>query len=174
MTETEGVRSGTGQTRDQMRAADGDRAVVAERLRNALDEGRLTLAEYDERVRVAYASVTYADLNKLLSDLPTSGGVLELRPPSHAPAAPPQPVRAPGPPRPRPAPRRIPTALMVLWTVWGGIVAVNMAVWLILTVTVGGIYPWPIWVAGPSGAALLAVTIGVQAIRETRHDPREH
>lgn len=64
-------------------------------------------------------------------------------------------------------------ALMVLWTVWGGLVAVNIAVWLILTVTVGGIYPWPIWVAGPSGAALLAVTVGVQAIRENRHDPRE-
>ncbi len=173
MTETEGVRSGTGQTREQMRAADGDRAVVAERLRNALDEGRLTLAEYDERVRVAYASVTYADLNQLLSDLPTSGGVLELRPPGQVPATPPPPARAPEPPRQRPA-RRIPMALMVLWTIWGGLVAINIAVWLILTVTVGGIYPWPIWVAGPSGAALLAVTVGVQAIRETRHDQRGH
>lgn len=76
MVDAGGVRSGTDQARDGMRAADGDRAVVAERLRNALDEGRLTLTEYDERVRVAYASVTYADLNKLLADLPTSGGVL--------------------------------------------------------------------------------------------------
>src|SRR5262245_41416259 len=70
----------------ELRASHGDRELVADRLRAALDEGRLTLTEYDERVGIAYGAVTYADLNKLLTDLPTQTGVLEIRPPSAAPA----------------------------------------------------------------------------------------
>ena len=176
MAETGSGRQGPGQAPGEMRAADGDRALVAERLRNALDEGRLTLAEYDERVRTAYAAVTYADLNTLLADLPMSGGVLELRPTSQAPAPqtppPPPAVRTPGRRK-----RRIPLALMILWTIWGSLVAVNIAVWLIVSVMTGHLlYPWPVWVAGPTGAALLAVTVGVQAIRDSseHRDSREH
>jgi hypothetical protein len=60
---------------------------------------------------------------------------------------------------------------MILWTIWGGLVALNIAIWLILSVTLdGAVYPWPIWVAGPAGAALLATTIGVQAIRRSRRE----
>ena len=56
--------------RDGMRAADSDRAAVADRLRVALDEGRLDLHEYDERLQRAYAARTYGDLEVLLTDLP--------------------------------------------------------------------------------------------------------
>ncbi|HKN99947.1 MAG TPA: DUF1707 domain-containing protein, partial [Pseudonocardiaceae bacterium] len=56
--------------RDLIRASDADRTVVADRLRAALDEGRLTLSEYDERLRLAYAAVTYGDLAPLTADLP--------------------------------------------------------------------------------------------------------
>jgi hypothetical protein len=45
-----------------MRAADGDRKRVAEQLRSAHDEGRLTLTEYDERVQQAWAARTYGEL----------------------------------------------------------------------------------------------------------------
>lgn len=167
MAETGNAQQEPGQARGQLRAADGDRAVVAERLRNALDEGRLTLAEYDERVRTAYAAVTYADLNTLLSDLPTAGGVLELRPTSQAPA-PRIPSPAPAKPPVARRRRRVPLPLMILWTIWGSLVAVNVAVWLIVSVMTGHLlYPWPVWVAGPAGAALLAVTVGVQAIRDS-------
>jgi hypothetical protein len=150
----------------QFRASHGDRQLVADRLREALDEGRLTLDEYDERVKVAYGASTYDDLNSLLRDIPTQSGVLEIRPhPGRAtPASPaPAPARAPRAPS---KPRRIPLAISILWTIWAGIVAINVAVWLIVMVTTGHlIYPWPIWVGGPTGAALLAVTIGIQAIR---------
>ncbi|WP_231953586.1 DUF1707 SHOCT-like domain-containing protein [Actinoplanes derwentensis] len=53
-----------------MRAADGDRQKVADQLKAALDEGRLDLSEYDERVQRAYAAKTYGDLDGLLDDLP--------------------------------------------------------------------------------------------------------
>ena len=154
----------------QFRASHGDRQLVADRLREALDEGRLTLDEYDERVKVAYSASTYDDLNALLRDIPTQSGVLEIRP--HAGRAT-QASTPPAPERPRkPAKtRRVPLAISILWTIWTGIVAINVAVWLIVMVTTGNlIYPWPIWVAGPTGAALLAVTIGVQAIRNRPED----
>jgi DUF1707 SHOCT-like domain len=155
------------------RASHGDRQLVADRLREALDEGRLTLDEYDDRLKVAYAATTYDDLNALLRDIPTQTGVLEIRPPSgkRMPAGPPQTAGLTRTPRPGPRSRRIPLALSILWTIWAGVVAINVAVWLIVIVTTGhGLYPWPIWVAGPTGAALLAVTIGIQAIRNRPED----
>jgi hypothetical protein len=157
----------------QFRASHGDRQLVADRLREALDEGRLSLDEYDDRVKVAYAATTYDDLNALLRDIPTQTGVLEIRPPSgrRMPAGPPQTAGPARMPRPAPKNRRIPLALSILWTIWAGVVAINVAVWLIVIVTTGhGLYPWPIWVAGPTGAALLAVTIGIQAIRNRPED----
>lgn len=56
--------------RREQRAADSDRAAVAERLRAAVTEGRLDLDEYDQRVRQAYATTSYADLARLTADLP--------------------------------------------------------------------------------------------------------
>lgn len=53
-----------------MRAGDSDRQRVADQLKSALDEGRLDLNEYDERVQRAYGARTYADLDGLLDDLP--------------------------------------------------------------------------------------------------------
>ena len=56
--------------REDLRAADVDRQFVAERLKGALDEGRLDLHEYDERLQNVYAAKTYGDLDKVLADLP--------------------------------------------------------------------------------------------------------
>jgi transglutaminase-like putative cysteine protease len=58
---------------ETMRAADTDRQKVADQLKTALDEGRLTLHEYDERVGLAYASKTYQELLMLLTGLPRPG-----------------------------------------------------------------------------------------------------
>jgi hypothetical protein len=153
---------------DRLRAADEDRQWVAERLRAALDQGRLRLAEYDERLALAYQAQTYAELNLLLDDLPPAiigGGVA-------VPAAQ-QPVPAATPARParaaEPAVRGLPMALIVLWIIYGAAVGINVVVWLLVMVTSGEwIYPWPIWVAGPAGIAMLSVTAGVQQIRRNR------
>lgn len=53
-----------------LRAADADREKIAGRLKAALGEGRLSLYEYDQRVRDAYAARTYAELRVLVNDLP--------------------------------------------------------------------------------------------------------
>ena len=53
-----------------VRVSDAEREQVATRLVAAHGEGRLTLAEYDERVRAAHAAVVRDDLAVLLADLP--------------------------------------------------------------------------------------------------------
>lgn len=137
---------------ETMRAADADRHKVAEELKAALDEGRLSLGEYDDRLREVYAARTYADLLGLVADLPKPGvSAAEINARRLAEA--------------RRLARRMPLALQVLWTIWASLAAVNVAVWFLVAVTVSGdIYPWPIWLLVP-GAALAATTVGVQAIR---------
>ncbi|UNO41147.1 DUF1707 domain-containing protein [Streptomyces sp. MST-110588] len=53
-----------------MRAADTDREAVAERLRDAVAEGRLSLEELEERLDAAYTAKTLGELEPLIADLP--------------------------------------------------------------------------------------------------------
>ena len=52
------------------RASDAEREAVAEKLRHAAAEGRLTTDELAERVERAYTAQTSADLEPLTADLP--------------------------------------------------------------------------------------------------------
>jgi DUF1707 SHOCT-like domain len=138
---------------ETMRAADADRHQIADHLKAALDEGRLTLGEYDDRVRQAYAARTYAELMVLVTDLPAPGlSASEVQAKQDAE-------------RRREA-RRLPTALAVLWTIWAALAAISVVVWVVVGATAGfeDLYFWPAWMAVP-GVALGAVTIGVQNIR---------
>jgi hypothetical protein len=140
---------------DTLRAADTDRQKIADQLKAALDEGRLSLHEYDDRVGLAYAARTYADLLGLVDDLPRPGvSAAEVAARREADA--------------RRASRRMPTALVVLWTIWAALAVVNVVVYALVAVgRQGDTYPWPIWMLVP-GAALGAVTVGVQTIRRQR------
>ncbi|MEU8968688.1 DUF1707 domain-containing protein [Streptomyces monashensis] len=64
-----------------LRASDADRERVAEVLREALAEGRLDMAEFEERLEATYQARTYGELAPITRDLPTAGA-----------AAPPAPV----------------------------------------------------------------------------------
>jgi hypothetical protein len=140
-----------------MRAGDADRTAVAGRLQGAVDEGRLSLTEYDERLRQAYAARTYGELDAVVADLPQ-------------PASPARSAMAQFEPRPATAPikpvapgRRgaVPSWLARVWAAWLVAVLVNVAVWAAVSLTADEpVYFWPIWVAGPWGAVLLATTIG--------------
>jgi hypothetical protein len=55
-----------------MRASDADREQVAEVLRAAAGDGRLTLAELQDRLEALYAARTYGELEPVVSDLPAS------------------------------------------------------------------------------------------------------
>jgi hypothetical protein len=53
-----------------IRISDADRERAAERLHQALAEGRITLSELEERLAVVYAAKYEADLRPPLADLP--------------------------------------------------------------------------------------------------------
>lgn len=55
---------------DDTRASDADRDAVVEQLQEALQKGRLTMAELEERITKAYASKTWGELSALTRDLP--------------------------------------------------------------------------------------------------------
>ncbi|RFU84622.1 DUF1707 domain-containing protein [Streptomyces triticagri] len=63
----------TGDDLPEIRASDADRDRVAERLRDAMAEGRLNLEEFEERLESTYAARTYAELEPLTRDLPAAG-----------------------------------------------------------------------------------------------------
>jgi DUF1707 SHOCT-like domain len=144
--------------RHHMRASDHDRQAVVDRLRGALEDGRLTMDDFLDRMQLALQAVTYGDLTPLYADLPAA-------PP--APAGP-----APAPLTAVPSAARqcalagLPVVLKVLWTIWLTAVSVNVVVWALVSGTLGHLaYPWPLWVAGPYGAVLFAISAAVTQCR---------
>jgi uncharacterized protein DUF1707 len=55
-----------------LRASNAEREATVERLQHAVGEGRITMAEFEERARVAYGASTRGDLDALTADLPRS------------------------------------------------------------------------------------------------------
>jgi hypothetical protein len=143
-----------GMGKNEMRAADADRQQVADALRQALNEGRLDLHEYDERLQRTYAAKTYGDLDGLLQDLPAVVSQAQVAPfagEAAAAAVPDGRVAHPD------ATRRW---LVETWDDWAGAVGVTTAIWVVICVMSQNLlYFWPGWVAGPWGAYLLWETI---------------
>ena len=149
--------------RAEMRAADVDRQAAADRLRAAMEEGRLDLLEYDTRLATAYSAVTYGDLDQLFTDLPERGSRAVTpagRRSREVPA-----VWSPAPVGDQGLLARIPTPLKVLWTIWLAVLSINLTVWLLVSISSDeAVYFWPMWLLVPGGA-LAGVTVGVMAIR---------
>lgn len=134
-----------------LRAADADRAAVATQLGEQMSAGRLTVAEYDDRLTRAYTARTYGELAALTADLP--------RPAAQPPAPTPVTSRAVGG---TPAcgwtggPSRA-----VAWRNWAVTAVIVLTVWIATSISSGEVgNSWPIWVIGPWGAVLIAQTLG--------------
>ena len=85
--------------RGELRVSYEDRDRVAEELRVAAGDGRLTAEELDERLEVALTARTYAELASVTKDLPSAAGgcwAPRLRRTSSASTASPPPWNAPG------------------------------------------------------------------------------
>jgi hypothetical protein len=130
-----------------MRAADNDRTRVVQQLTEAHAEGRLDLAEFDERVAQVWAARTYAELAHLTADLPGR--------------------QAPRPYVPVPVESEYQLerqenskAARFFFRLWVVASLVNFTVWGIVSLSLlEFIYPWWIWVVGPWGAVILAARI---------------
>jgi hypothetical protein len=84
MSDSPAIPDPADQSAPDLRASDADRERVAEILREAAGEGRLTLDELDERLETVYASKTYAELAPVTRDLP---GAATAHPPTPAAGA---------------------------------------------------------------------------------------
>lgn len=143
--------------RREARASDEDREATAARIRDAHVEGRLSAEEFNRRLDEAYQAQTYGELEPLVRDLPVSRN----RPTAGATS---KAVDRPAPKRERTGGDK---AMRVLWAIWLAAVMVNLVIWVLVSVTNGEfIYFWPVWVAGPAGAALA----GVEVIRRIARD----
>ncbi|GAA3758788.1 DUF1707 SHOCT-like domain-containing protein [Micromonospora maritima] len=161
----------------QMRAADRDREATAERLRVALEEGRLGLHEYDERLARAYGARTYADLDEVVADLPGPAPAERSAVVPATPAPPPAPEA--GAPAPTgvevPAGSDARSRLLHLWMPWLRVAAVLLPIWLISVITTGHVAGvWPLWVLGPWGGLVLMQSVGLIGVDHgrKRHDRR--
>jgi hypothetical protein len=144
----------------KMRASDRDRQQAVDRLRGAVEDGRLTMDEYVDRMEAACQAATYGDLVPLCADLPAPAPVVAGPATAAGAAAPPAAFSRAG------YLAGLPAVLKVLWIKWLAVVAVNVVVWALVSGTGGHLaYPWPLWVAGPYGAALFAVSAGVTLFR---------
>jgi Domain of unknown function (DUF1707) len=142
-------------SQNELRAADSDRAKVADRLRVALDEGRLSLAEYDERLQQAYAAKTYGELDKLLADLPAVAPAERSRvvPVTGG-------LEHPAVEEAGANSAEVRRWLAGVWGAWLIVVVINVVIWAAVSLGNGELsYFWPIWVGGPWGALLLVITI---------------
>ncbi|RKN38385.1 DUF1707 SHOCT-like domain-containing protein [Streptomyces hoynatensis] len=64
----------------ELRASHADREAVVERLRDAAADGRIDLAELDERLERALTAKTHGELDRLTADLPTVAPPAPVKP----------------------------------------------------------------------------------------------
>jgi Domain of unknown function (DUF1707) len=128
--------------RSHMRISDADRAAVAQRLRIAVDEGRLDLTEYDDRLRSAYAATTYGELAPITADLPPV----------------PEP-KLPAAKKPASAAER--RKWLNEWREWLGGAIIMIAIWGTTSLVSGSLHAfWPAIPLGIWAAVLLAGALG--------------
>ena len=134
-----------------LRAADTDREAVAAALGTHMATGRLTLAEYDDRVARAWAARTYGELAELTADLPAPGPAATPRPVERRGASPCDASRGASPAG------RHGAGGDHSWRAWLATSITVLLVYLVVSLATRDLsYFWPMWVIGPWGAALLA------------------
>lgn len=130
----------------KLRAADADRERIAERLRGAAAEGRLSSDELEQRLEVAFAASTLGELQPVVADLPAPNPADRGRTPGRTPRG-----HRSGP--------RTERRAFVLTSV------LLVAIWALT----GADYFWPVWPILGWGAFVLgpARRIGFPACRRS-------
>ena len=129
----------------RLRAGDSDRDATISLLREAFAEGRLTQAEFDERLDEAHAARTFAELEQLTADLPKATQNLAVVDGEAAKKR---------------------KSLRSAWASWLGVGVLVNIIWFATAINEGPAPNyWPIWVFGPWGGVLLIATLTSKAKR---------
>jgi hypothetical protein len=142
----------------KIRASDEDRDRAASLLREHHAAGRLTAEEFNERLDKAYAAKTLGDLDELMSDLPAidlyqlpHASLPRYRRPPIGPGGASL-VEASGPGGLPVSHGRFSPAWQAAWASWFAVSLVCFVIWALS----GAGYLWPLLVAAPWGAIMLA------------------
>lgn len=140
-----------------LRAADADRAALATVLGEHMTAGRLTVAEYEERLARAYAAKTYGELEALTTDLPAVARAAGEALPAVRTA---RPARWGG---------AWSEAGSSAWRSWASTAAIVLTIWAVTCLASWELlYFWPAWVVGPWAVVLL-----IQRFSDDDHDEQE-
>ena len=127
-----------------VRAGDRDRERTANQLGSALAQGYLEMAEYESRLKTAFAAHTTAELRELLADLPLA----QLRR---------------NDPRRREVRRRAARrSVHIHLAGYLAMVAIVLTVWLAVGLGGGGWYSWPIWPILGAGVGVLGHALPIR------------
>lgn len=131
------------------RAGDRDRERAAARLGQALAQGYLDLAEYEQRVQTVFGAHTTGEIRELLADLPLER--IRRADPRRRAA------------RVEAARRsvRIHLGAYLLMTV------IVLTVWAAVAATTGAMYFWPIWPILGAGIGLVSHALGIHPAVKT-------
>lgn len=132
------------------RASDAEREKVVRLLGRHMADGRIDLAEYDQRIARVYETGVRDDLQLVLSDLPKLPKESAV---------------------PQNSTSRFPIWQQIEGTSWLGVSMLVLIIWAAISISVGEFtYPWPIWVIGPWGAVLaFRMLAGFESGRFRRH-----
>ncbi|MEC3915033.1 DUF1707 SHOCT-like domain-containing protein [Nocardia sp. CDC160] len=135
------------------RASDAERAHVADLLGRHLADGRLDLAEYNDRLTRVYSTATREDLQLVLQDLPKLPKTVAPRSTSRA---------------------RFPIWQQIEGSAWLGVSLLCLFIWAAISLAAGEFtYFWPIWVTVPWGAVLVfRVAMGWESAAWNRYRTR--
>jgi hypothetical protein len=126
------------------RAGDRDRQVTADQLGQALAQGYLELAEFDNRVRSAYAADSTAQLRELVADLPL------------------QRLRRDDPRRRAACRAAARASVRIHLAAYLTMVVIVLTVWLAVGLSAGAWYFWPIWPILGAGIGVLGHAIPIR------------
>ncbi len=134
----------TASSKPAVRAGDADREATAGYLGQAFATGYLDMAEYEERLRSAFAAHTGGELDRLVSDLPMHR--LRREDPRRRAA--------------RRAAARMSVRLHV--AAYLLMVVIVLTVWLAVALSAGAWYFWPVWPILGAGIGVLAHAVPVR------------
>jgi len=134
-----------------VRAGDRERERTAHQLGQALAQGYFTLDEYETRLQATFAAHTTAELHELVADLPLDR------------------IRRNDPARVQARRRAARRGVQIHLAGYFAMVLIVLTVWLVVGLTAGAWYFWPIWPILGAGIGVLGHAVPIHgSIRPAR------
>lgn len=127
-----------------MLAGDRDRERIANQLGQALAQGYFTLDEYEIRLQATFAAHTAAELRELVADLPLNQ------------------IRRNDPARRQARRRAVRRGVLIHLGAYLAMVVIVLAVWLVVGLTAGAWYFWPVWPILGAGIGVIGHAVPVR------------